>query len=256
MQSFHVFKLITAFATPLGLGLLLVLLGLLLKRRWIVLVAVCWLWLWSTPWAAVRLAHVLEDRYPLHAAAELPNADVIVLLGGGVYPSHQGWHPEPNLTGSADRLVLAAKLLKLGKAPRILYSGGSYYPGSRGEAVDGAELLRGWGVPAEAIGTEERSRTTRDNADFSLPMLKQMGAHRVLLVTSVWHMRRSMQNFQDSARSAGVEIEFLPAACDPIEISEAPLAAMSILPNTEALNANRALFKELLGLAYAGFGGR
>lgn len=255
MLSLHLLKLITALVTPLGIALLLALLGLLLARRWIVLVAVSWLWFWSMPWAAVHLAPVLEDGYPLHAAADLPSADVIVLLGGGLYPSLRGSYSQPHLSASADRLVLASELLKLRKAPHILYSGGSYEPGRDSEAMDGAQLLRSWGVPAEAILTEENSLTTRDNANFSLPILKQLGVRRALLVTSAWHMRRSMVNFQDAARKAGVEIEFLPAACDPIQIPKSPLALMNYLPDTEALDASRRLFKELLGLTYAHLGG-
>lgn len=249
-------KWATAFATPLGFALLLALLGLLLNRRWIVVVAVIWLWVWSTPWAADKLGDTLEDQTPLLAAEQLPSADVIVLLGGALGPTVPNWRPQTNLTAAGDRLVLAAQLYKAGKAPVILYSGGSFSEQHPVEAEDGARLLEQWGVPATALRLEVRSRTTRENAEYSLPILRELGARKVLLLSSGWHLPRSLVNFRAEAERQGLSIEFVPAACDPIEISESTLPGMRFLPNTDALNVARGLFKEYLGLLYARlFGG-
>lgn len=244
-------KWVTVFATPLGSALLLALLGLLLNRRWIIAIAVAWLWLWSTPWSAYRLGATLEAQTPLLTAAQAPVADAIVLLGGALGPSVPNWRSQTNLSSAGDRLVLAAQLYAAGKAPVILYSGGSFSAQPPVEAEDGSRLLQQWGVPAAALRLETRSRTTRENAEFSLPMLREMGARRVLLLSSGWHLPRALVNFRAEAARQGLAIEFIPAACDPIEIGEATLPGMRWLPNTNALDVNRGLFKEYLGLLYA-----
>lgn len=249
-------KWCTALATPLGSACLLIALGLLLARRWLVLLALIWLWLWSTPWAAGQLAASLERQQPLRTAEQTAPADVILLLGGALGPTIPGWRAQTNLTAAGDRLVFARDLYAAGKAPRILYSGGSFSGQRPVEAEDGALLLQRWGVPAAALVVEARSRTTRENALYSLPLLRELGARRVLLLSSGWHLPRALLNFRAAAQREGLDIEFIPAACDPVEISEGSFPGMAWLPNSEALNVSRMLFKEYLGLLHARlFGG-
>lgn len=251
MEIFELQKLITAFATPLGFAILLALLGVALSRRWIVLVAMAWLWLWSMPWAAQRLAAVIESRTPLVAASSLPTADVIVVLGGGLSPAVPNFNPEINLGSGADRVLLAAKLYGLGKAPRVLFTGGPVDYFGNSEATSAAGLLETLGVPRAAQTLEPNSRTTRENVAFSLPLLQAMGAHRVLLVSSAAHLPRSLINFRQAAKAQGLAIEFIAAPCDPVEIFDNMHPVKRWLPNTEALNVSRMVFKELLGLAHA-----
>lgn len=103
------------------------------------------------------------------------NADVIVLLGGG-----------------SDRPVRAAELYKAGAAPRILCSG-------LGDCDSNRAALIKAGVPAGAISQENRSRNTSENARFSLPILRQMGARRIIIVTSWYHSRRAWRCFRHYA---------------------------------------------------------
>lgn len=255
MEAFELQKLVTTFASPLGFSLLLALLGLALARRWMVLLALLWLWGWSTPWAAHRLAAVVEAPVPLVAAEQLPTADVIVVLGGALSPPVPGWNPELNLTSAGDRVLLAARLYHLGKAPRILFTGGPINYFGDSEAQTAAELLQRLGVPAAAISIERESRTTRENSSLSLPLLQGLGARRVLLVSSAAHLPRSLRNFRDAARATGAVIEFLPAPCDPVEIFDNQHALKRWLPNTEALAASQMLFRQLLGLLWAEVGG-
>lgn len=243
-------KGLTALLSPLGIALILGLFGLAIRRRWIVLIALVWLWTWSTPHVALWLGGTLEYRHPIRPIAELPAADVLLVLGGASSAPVLPWFPEANLTAAGDRYVFAAKLWHAGKAPRLLFSGGSS-PGMKPEAVTARELLELMGVPAAAITLEPDSRTTRENARFSVPLLHAAGARRVLVVTSSWHMPRALMNLE----AAALDIEWLAAACDQHDFEGTGLPGGWWWPNTEALDFSRVLFKEWLGIAWARAGG-
>jgi uncharacterized SAM-binding protein YcdF (DUF218 family) len=65
-----------------------------------------------------------------------------------------------------------------------------------GDRLSEAEAARDWslaqGVPSEAILLEGASRTTRENLSLALPLLRQNGVRRVLIVSDPLHMRRAM----------------------------------------------------------------
>ena len=62
------------------------------------------------------------------------------------------------------------------------------------------------GVPAEAIWLQTESRNTYEDAVYSARLLKDKGVRRILLVTSAWHMPRSLGLFQ----AQGLEVVPLP----------------------------------------------
>jgi uncharacterized SAM-binding protein YcdF (DUF218 family) len=103
-------------------------------------------------------------------------ADVIVILGGG----------------SHERPARAAELFKEGAAPRIIISG-------RGDAEINRRLLLTAGVPASAIEMETQSRTTRENAQFTIKLFREEKVARVIIVTSWYHSRRALACFRHYA---------------------------------------------------------
>jgi uncharacterized SAM-binding protein YcdF (DUF218 family) len=103
-------------------------------------------------------------------------ADVIVVLGGG----------------SHERPERAAELFKEHAAPRIIISGLGDYEINR-------RLLIAAGVPANAIELETQSRTTRENAQFTVKLLREQKQRGVILVTSWYHSRRAMVCFRHYA---------------------------------------------------------
>lgn len=77
----------------------------------------------------------------------MPQAHAIVLFGGGIRPSEYAGQM-PDMGSEADRIWLAARLYKAGKAPMVLLSGGSdrsSYATSEAQAM--RELLLEMGVP-------------------------------------------------------------------------------------------------------------
>jgi uncharacterized SAM-binding protein YcdF (DUF218 family) len=56
-------------------------------------------------------------------------------------------------------------------------------------------VLLALGVPAARLLVEDRSRSTAENAAFSLPLAKGVGPGRWVLVTSAFHMPRAVATF-------------------------------------------------------------
>jgi uncharacterized SAM-binding protein YcdF (DUF218 family) len=128
--------------------------------------------------AALMLAGLAAWMFPeevLTVDSGPAKADVLVVVGG-----------------RPDRAGRAVELFKEGEAPQILVSG-------YGDTVSNEHLLERDGVPAANIVLEAKSHTTRQNAKFSIPLLRQMGAHRVIIVTSWYHSRRALVCFEHYA---------------------------------------------------------
>ncbi len=103
-------------------------------------------------------------------------AEAMVVLGGFV----------------VERPQRAVELFRSGEAPEIILSGS-------GDGLVNQQLLKKSGVPAAAILLECLSGTTFENAKFSIPLLRQMGAKRVIIVTSWYHSRRALATFKHLA---------------------------------------------------------
>lgn len=200
-MSFLTTKLLSLLLYPLTQGLLLLLLALVFLcfgRRALAYMftafAFSWLYLMSTPWMGGQLMGALEASYPPVPVAELPQADAIVLLGGGVR-ARVDEHSLGNLNRWGDRILYAAVLYQAGKAPRIVVTGGGRENGDT-EAELMRDILNYMGVPEQAVVLETASTTTYDNARFTVPILRENNWEKVLLVTSAFHMRRSEALFK------------------------------------------------------------
>ena len=241
-------KLVTWLLSPLGMGLCLAGLGLLLAWRQrlrssmaLGALAFVWLWAWSTPVLSLWLRGTVEDLYPPLPVATVPQAQAIVVLGGGIAPP-SGKSFEINLNAAADRVWFAARLFHAGKAPLVLVSGGSdperdAYSEARASAIFLVDL----GVPAQTIVLEEASRNTRQNAAFSAALLKARGINHILLVTSALHMPRAMALF------AAQGLQATPAPTDFEAIQSPPPGVLAWLPDAQALDGSGRAMKEMVG---------
>ena len=241
-------KLVTWLLSPLGMGLCLAGLGLLLAWRQrlrssmaLGALAFVWLWAWSTPVLSLWLRGTVEDLYPPLPVATVPQAQAIVVLGGGIAPP-SGKSTEINLNAAADRVWFATRLFHAGKAPLVLVSGGSdperdAYSEARASAIFLVDL----GVPAQTIVLEEASRNTRQNAAFSAALLKARGIKHILLVTSALHMPRAMALF------AAQGLQATPAPTDFEAIQSPPPGVLAWLPDAQALDGSGRAMKEMVG---------
>lgn len=195
----------------------------------------------ACPFVASRIAYGLEKDYPALSADKYPVADAIVVLGGGIGAS--SFTPYPELFQAADRVWHAARLYKAGKAPVVVPSG-------IGEELGSAVFLLDLGVPRQAILTENASRTTAENARYSYELLSKKGIRKILLVTSAWHMRRSLMLYQRMG------FEVIPAATDHEGTLDClrwehrtknDIMFLMFAPTPEALSKTTYMIKEHLG---------
>jgi uncharacterized SAM-binding protein YcdF (DUF218 family) len=153
------------------------------------------------------LIEPLEDRFPPWDAAR-GEPDGIVVLGGAIDPEFVPVRPASELNEAAERVVVIAELARRYPLARILYSGGngSLVPRGGSEAQIAGTLFETIGVPARRLILEDQSRTTAENAEFSRRLAMPKPGERWLLVTSAYHMPRSIGAF----RRAGFSVEAYP----------------------------------------------
>lgn len=244
-------KIISALISPLGTALVLVILALGLlhfavKPRWrrvgfcSGVFAVSWLWLWSAPVVSDALCGWIESQAGPRSLQLVPQANVMVVLGGGVSGPRPPLRLDPDLNASADRLWHAARLYHAGKAPRLLLSGGTVRSGDGSEAEAMQRFLLDMGVPAKAMELESGSDNTASNALLTSRLLKTEGVDQIILVTSALHMPRARSSFE----KAGLKVT--PAPTD-FEVIEMPFDLLRVIPDADALDASARAMKEILG---------
>lgn len=259
---YYVNKIIGALANPTTVSFVLCALCFVLraKRRWLGLVVLAFFWFWGTPLASRVIGLPLErpwlvDGEPPHAES-FPTADAIVCLGGGMDVATNGFL-SADIKPGADRVWMAARLYKAGKAPKVFCTG----PGCRASTE---KLLLDFGVPTNALvflekprNTEEESKaisgclevwkfgssetTRRPNLQTSKPLL--------LLVTSAWHMRRAKYMFEKYA--SGLEVIPAPTDFESVIGFSDGFGFTEFLPSGRAMGQNEMYFREWLG--YLGY---
>jgi uncharacterized SAM-binding protein YcdF (DUF218 family) len=258
--TFALSKVLPLLIYPLGLACILLALALLVRRRpgWqavLLAVTLAIVWLGSNQLATMALVRSLEWQYlpDPKPQGKVPQADVIVVLGGATRPQAFP-RPTAELNEAGSRLLHAAWLYQQGAAPRILLTGGTVpmlSPGSEPEAESMAEILSIMGVPAEALLLEDNSRNTYENAVETRAILEELGAGRVLLVTSAMHMPRAYQVFT----RAGLDVtpapaDFIVSERDWQHYTQPNLAIQiyNLLPKAENLYRTTRAMKEYVGL--------
>lgn len=198
-MGFIVSKLLLYLLLPPASLLLLMLAGLILLRwhrnagRALVAVGMVLLYGLSLNPVADRLIRPLE-AYVLPLPEGPVRADAIVVLGGG--SRDLSWipaDPEPS-EESLERLVGAVQFARKHHLPLVLSGGsGEPIPGAVREADTMADVAMRLGFPAKDIVIENRSRNTWENAEAVQTLIP---GKTVVLVTSAFHMRRSVAIFK------------------------------------------------------------
>jgi uncharacterized SAM-binding protein YcdF (DUF218 family) len=194
----------------IGLGLLGVILlltrfatlGRRLMATALVLLAICGF----SPLANFVL-YPLEQRFPKWDSSR-GDPDGIIVLGGSLDADLSAAHGVTVISGAADRIVSAATLAHRYPNARLVYTGGSpnVLNNDAKEADYATGLFQGLGIAKSRLTMERLSRNTVENAEFTKDLVKPKPGERWLLVTSAYHMPRSMGLF----RKAGFPVEAYP----------------------------------------------
>lgn len=245
---FVVSKILPILLEP-AIWLLVLLVGALLSRqrparqRGFVVAALV-LTLIGTNGGLVNEAWLAWELPPVPLRTIAPH-DAGVLLTGVTKPQKSP-HDRVYLSEGADRVTHTLWLYRAGRIRRIIISGGSgsLREVAHTEARDIATLLRLAGVPSRDILLEERSRNTRENAQFTKEVLAQHpDIKSLVLVTSAFHQRRALGCF------ARVGLYPTPFPVD-FRTEDGGLASLTYwLPDATALGRWSHLLHELLGYA-------
>ncbi len=152
----------------------------------------------------------LEDRFPPPSLDGGPAPAGIVVLGGAIDQVVGAARGEVSLREAAARLTMGAALARRFPGAELVYTGGSNALVAQvgGEAEDARRLWIALGVDPSRIVIEDRSRNTEENAVLTRDLLHPRPGQRWLLVTSAFHMPRSVGLF----RAAGFDV--LPVPVD------------------------------------------
>jgi uncharacterized SAM-binding protein YcdF (DUF218 family) len=154
----------------------------------------------------------LQSEFEAKPAIQWSGRNAIVLLGGGI---EKRGTVEPGLF-SYSRIVEAAKLHRQCRTAnadcKILISGGAPEQAGSSEAEVYLGVLSQLGIETADIIPETKSRNTFQNAQFTSAILAERQVDRVFLVSSGFHLKRSVLYFRHFGVSASpVRSDFLSA---------------------------------------------
>lgn len=145
-------------------------------------------------WLLLRL----QQPYAATSVGRWAPRNAIVLLGAGSIRFTAAADLAPSILADG-RILQAAMLYRDCKASRqdcrLLVSGGDSQHHGEAEAVIYAAVLRRLGVQPQDLQVESRSMNTWQNAEFTRPLLQAYQPQKLLLVTSGFHLSRSLLYF-------------------------------------------------------------
>lgn len=149
----------------------------------------------------------LSDRFPAwQDDGHAPTG--IIVLGGAIESGVSAARGMLEMDASAERVIAMLELARRFPDARVVYTSGSgnLIESPVPEAPFAGKLLETFGIARDRIVLESRSRTTDENAAFLRNMISPKPGERWLLVTSAFHMPRSIGVF----RKAGFDVEAYP----------------------------------------------
>jgi uncharacterized SAM-binding protein YcdF (DUF218 family) len=144
----------------------------------------------------------LENRFPI--PAEMPErVDGIVVLGGATDEIVSTARNRVAFNAAGARMTDAVALARRYPSAKIVLAGGSNFLAT--DVVPEAEVMKTFfvseGIDPARILLEARSRTTVENARFSLAVAQPKPGETWLLVTSAFHLPRAVGSFRGAGWS-------------------------------------------------------
>ena len=211
------------------------------SQAWLALAIAAMLYLSSIQPVSEVLLRPLEYKHVLPQKVE---GDLIVLLGGGTMadvPLPIGWAGQVS-DAPAQRVIAAYALHRRTGLP-VLVSGGEVFRGDGTEAVVMQAILVSLGMSPDKIIIEPKRLNTTENAKMSAEIMRLRGFKRPILVTSAFHMPRSLAEFkQAGVTAAPYPVGYYTSRQDYWNV-------LSWVPSAAALRGTALALKEYRGLA-------
>lgn len=208
-------KIIWAVVQPVSVVLILLVIGLVLSfTRWrktarlslalsAFILALC-----AFTTFGYMLLDPLEQRF---VRPEPPPSAVtgIIVLGGGMDTEINTARGGYELNRSGDRFVETVRLAAQYPDAKVVMTGGGsvLITGQEVEADAAKRMFAAFGIPEERLVFEDAARNTEENAQLTRDLLNPQPGDVYLLVTSAFHMPRSVGLF----RRAGFDVIPWPA---------------------------------------------
>lgn len=210
----YITRIFWSLVQPLSLVVLLLLLALALsfsRRRWPsrILVGGALLLLFVLCFTTFGYLAVTPLEARFQRPPEPARIDGIVVLGGGmdseVNTVRHGWE----LSRSGDRFVETLRLAQHHPEARIVIAAGpsALAPDQEPEALAVHRFFVAFDIAPERLVIDDKSRNTEENAQFARSLTGNTAGQTWLLVTSAFHMPRSVGLF----RKAGFDVIPWPA---------------------------------------------
>ena len=241
-------KILPVICLPIGLTMVLVGAGLILRKRVLCWIGLGLLLLLSTGFVSGKLMRWVEGVEDRSAIEDVKTADAIVVLSGMIEERKNA--PLGEWSGAVDRFEGGVDLIQAGKAPLLIFTGGwvPWTPNAKPEGEILAQRAVRLGVPKDKILETGKAQNTQEEATA----VRQVGRNwwvtgskpSIILVTSAFHMRRAEMLF----RKSGFEVTPFPVDFQTSDNNE--ITILSFLPSAQASARSETAIREIIGLAY------
>lgn len=242
----YILRLLYSWLLPPGLFLLLFLGACYLflktkKKRWLAVFFIL-TYLLSISAVSNQLIKPLENHYPQPSINDLKDAQAIVVLGGGAFNAVPDFDGEGQLSeNAANRFIMGLRLHQALRIPIIL-TGGQGFSRTTTEAEIAQRTLAASGVEEKYLIKEEKSRNTYENALYTKQLCQEMHFQKVILVTSAYHLPRSVILFQRE------NINVIPYPSGYLTSQNTILNAFAFTPSHRSVRNTAIAMKEYLGI--------
>jgi len=241
-------KILPVIFLPIGLTMVLVGAGLILRKR-----VLCWaglglLLLLSTGFVSGKLMRWVEGVEGRSVIQDVKTADAIIVLSGMIEERKNA--PLGEWSGAVDRFEGGVDLFKAGRAPLLIFTGGwvPWTPNAKPEGEILAQRAVNAGVPKDKILVTGKVQNTEEEAIAVAQLCSRrlvVGRKpRIILVTSAFHMKRAGMLF----RKNGFEVTPFPVDFQTSENSG--ITPLSFLPTAHDSAMSETAIREMIGFAY------
>ena len=239
----YLHKFLPLVFSPLGLVVVLIIIGTCLRRWWIIHLSWFVLLISSLPITSQIIWQDLEKQYPPKSLNNLGSYDAVVVLSGMLSEFEYDdvfsvdW-------GDPDRFFAGIDILKSEKVQYLIFTRGKV-PWS--VIPPEGEILRAkaieLGINESRILLSDVAVNTAEEAEVVAQLMSAHNIERVLLVTSSFHMPRAKFLFDNQ------KIDSVPFAVD-YRATGKKLTWLSFLPNAVDFGNTSSGIREYIGRFY------